>query len=366
MEQQNITKFFEEMAQYQISVKEFFSCELLNILERAFNLTNSIIFYFDTQGNFLSWKSKDTILLNSTSHPYYEFMENDIIRHVIYKEAIHNKLTYFDTDNKLYKSTKIINKIDYNHSSYVRFLEQNFDSKYSATMVFGINGYIQISTLKTKEQGDFTQIEMEELGMIYTYIANFYKNYKKYEQANIVSKLQSEIITLGNKAYFIIDEFKHVLGYNQVAYNYLKDIFGEFIPEEIDKTLYCEWIPLLFENCLVGGDNTKIKVVGEYLFTINVYNQTYSNGIVDKYYWITITKMNENSGTKPKIVFDNQILTPMEQKVARLIYKGLTYKDIADELVISYHTVKRHVQNIYTKCEVNSRFELSRWIQQHQ
>ena len=27
--------------------------------------------------------------------------------------------------------------------------------------------------------------------------------------------------------------------------------------------------------------------------------------------------------------------------------QGLTYKAIADELVVSYHTVKKHVQNIY-------------------
>lgn len=40
--------------------------------------------------------------------------------------------------------------------------------------------------------------------------------------------------------------------------------------------------------------------------------------------------------------------------MARLLAKGLTYQAVADQLVVSYHTVKKHVQNIYQKCGVNS------------
>ena len=51
--------------------------------------------------------------------------------------------------------------------------------------------------------------------------------------------------------------------------------------------------------------------------------------------------------------------------MARLLAKGLTYQAVADKLVVSYHTVKKHVQNIYLKCGVNSRFQLYRWMEQN-
>ena len=83
--------------------------------------------------------------------------------------------------------------------------------------------------------------------------------------------------------------------------------------------------------------------------------------IIDCYHLITISKKEE----KKSLEFKSQdvTLTPMEQKVANLMYQGLTYRAIADKMVISYHTVKKHVQNIYTKCDVNSRYELYKWIE---
>jgi DNA-binding NarL/FixJ family response regulator len=41
--------------------------------------------------------------------------------------------------------------------------------------------------------------------------------------------------------------------------------------------------------------------------------------------------------------------------VLRLVAKGKSNRDIAEELVISEHTVARHVQNIYAKLRLSSR-----------
>ncbi len=354
-------KFFSEMMEHQTSAREFFGDTLINSLERNFGLHHILISYFDLKGRFLSWVGKDGLLLDSEEHPYRAFFYNDVVRNTLYQEAVRDRLTYFNVEPRMCKSTDIISVIDYETSAYVRFLEEQFDSHYSATLAFGMNAYIQVSFFKTREQGDFTEEEMEVLQQIYIFVANAYKNFKMHEQSQIISNIQSRIIETGEKAFLVTDEFKHVLMHNEQANLYLQDVFGSIIPDEISSVEEYHWLSVLLGNEWDEKSDLVIKrMIQNYVFKIHQYNQMYSNKIVDAYYWITIRCTEEK-----RVVRDDSeqmILTKTELKVAELMYNGLTYKDIAKEMVISYHTVKNHVQNIYTKCQVNSRYELYNWL----
>src|SRR5690606_25624751 len=48
-------------------------------------------------------------------------------------------------------------------------------------------------------------------------------------------------------------------------------------------------------------------------------------------------------------------LTNREKEVLKLLTEGVTYKGVADKLVISETTVKTHVNNIFQKLQVNDR-----------
>jgi DNA-binding NarL/FixJ family response regulator len=54
-------------------------------------------------------------------------------------------------------------------------------------------------------------------------------------------------------------------------------------------------------------------------------------------------------------------LTERETEVLRLVAKGLTYRQIADRLVISHRTVQNHVQNTLGKLQLHNRVELVRF-----
>ncbi|MDO5516983.1 MAG: helix-turn-helix transcriptional regulator [Clostridium sp.] len=355
--------FFSEMSERQMSAREFFSTVLLDSLNRNFGLEKVLISYFDTNGKFLSWINQNDIMADCEEHPYRKFIANDVIRNVIYQDAVHDHLTYFNVSPRLYKSTDVINPVDYEHSAYVRFLEENFHAHYSVTMAFGINAYIQVTFFKCMEKGDFTDEEIEELNEIYVYLANSYKNFKKHEQAKIVSKIQSEIISSGEKAYLVTDDFMHIMSYNDAAKDCLKDILGPSIVEQMSSTSTCSWLYFIMgdNDDNITENHVQTYVIKNYIFKRYTYDQTYSNGIVDRYHWITISipkeaKISNHTGTKLP-------LTQAEQRVADLMYSGLTYKAIAQKLVISYHTVKKHVQNIYAKCGVKSRFELYKLLE---
>ncbi len=54
-------------------------------------------------------------------------------------------------------------------------------------------------------------------------------------------------------------------------------------------------------------------------------------------------------------------LTARETEVLRLVAKGLSYKQIADRLVVSHRTVQNHVQNTLSKLQLHNRVQLTRW-----
>lgn len=357
---QNFTKvdFFSVMNEHQISASEFFGVTLIDIIHENFGFENAVISYFDTDGKFLSWVDAKGTFLDCDAHPYREFMPSDLVRFTVFKDAVFDKLTYFNTIPRVYKSTDIIGKKDYESSSYVKSLEKTFGAYYSATLVFGTNGYIQVAFFRKKEDGDF---EQEELKEIYTYIANSYKNFKKHEQSKIISKIKTEIIELGEKAYIIADDFNNIMNANCLGCKCLRDILGLDDDFDMSDNTLCEGIKYLIDSAKVE-DGIKTRVFKNFVLKIYLYNQSYSNGIIDKYYWITIvSKKSEISHSK----FEKNYLTQAEQKIAELMYDGLTYREIACQLIISYHTVKKHVQNIYIKCDVNSRHQLCRWIEKN-
>jgi non-specific serine/threonine protein kinase len=58
-------------------------------------------------------------------------------------------------------------------------------------------------------------------------------------------------------------------------------------------------------------------------------------------------------------------LTPRQHEVAALITRGLTNAQIAARLVVSPHTVERHVENILARLRLSSRVEIAVWTVEH-
>ena len=55
-------------------------------------------------------------------------------------------------------------------------------------------------------------------------------------------------------------------------------------------------------------------------------------------------------------------LTERETEVLRLVAKGLSYRQIAERLIVSHRTVQNHVQNTLGKLQLHNRVELTRYV----
>ena len=65
----------------------------------------------------------------------------------------------------------------------------------------------------------------------------------------------------------------------------------------------------------------------------------------------------------PEVAADDDLdsLTPREREVLRLIARGYTYREAAQELVLSARTIETHVSSVLRKLQMSNRRELARW-----
>ena len=347
--------FFAEIASRQLIDKEYFTNSLLDSIEKYFGYKNTLIQFYDTNGEFLSWRTRDGIQVNSNEHPFNRLSIDNDIRNIIFNDSLRDNLTYYNVIPRIYKSIELITN-NYDDNKYVKFYNKYFNGYYTLTMAFGINGYLELLFFKSKEEGNFTTDEINELKNIYTYLGNGYSTYKKHEQRLIFSELQNKIVQIGSKAYFITDDFLHIMYYNDLAKEYLCDLLGPQTAFGLDDYSKKYWLQLLYETDSL--DDIQHKKVKNYDITIHRHDQSYTNNIIDRYYWITIDKHT-------CVDKSNSIFTKSEKQVCELILIGKKYNEIAEDLFISYHTAKKHVANIYKKTNVNSRFEFITWYNNH-
>ncbi len=70
--------------------------------------------------------------------------------------------------------------------------------------------------------------------------------------------------------------------------------------------------------------------------------------------------------TNPQVQQNDYHLTQKEKELLQHLVEGLSYKMIADVMIISFETVKSHVKNVYRKLHVSSNSEaVAKAIKQH-
>jgi DNA-binding NarL/FixJ family response regulator len=75
---------------------------------------------------------------------------------------------------------------------------------------------------------------------------------------------------------------------------------------------------------------------------------------------LVLGEFRRMTGSAKEPEADNE-LTARETEVLKMVAKGMSYKQIADRLVLSHRTVQNHVQNTLRKLQMHNRVELTRY-----
>ncbi len=72
----------------------------------------------------------------------------------------------------------------------------------------------------------------------------------------------------------------------------------------------------------------------------------------------SVTKKQSLPNTHSDLPIDKYDLTEREKEVYNLAVQGMTNKEISKTLFVSIHTVKTHLQHIFSKLNINNRYQL--------
>lgn len=343
--------FAYEMMETMVSATEIFNTVLLHNLEKYFGIHNAFITVFDFEGGFLSLTDLNRIYMGS-EHPYATIAEKDICAKKINDECRRDKMWHDNIKPYIYRSTDLLARNDGETTDYVRFLNETMHAKYMVIMPFDINGCIHLCIYRGENESDFSDQELTNFEKIYEYIARTFKSFKTLEKPKIISNIKDEVILTKEDAYIITDINHKVLSCNGRALEYLSAMTGKTI-----RTDNLKEEEALIGFVLQGASDNMIKTttINGYVFQAHPFPMNYVHGMVETYHWITIHEAEEYKKQMPAI--NPSVLTKREKKVAELLCQGLSYQAIADEMYISFHTVKNHVQNIFSKYNVNTRYQ---------
>jgi DNA-binding CsgD family transcriptional regulator len=87
---------------------------------------------------------------------------------------------------------------------------------------------------------------------------------------------------------------------------------------------------------------------------------------VNSIHYAQLLKPQELDAPAVEVSIQNEsipaVLSSREHEILLAFANGFSYTEISDAFLISPHTVRTHIRNIYSKLEINSKAEAVRWV----
>lgn len=341
-----LIQLISQMHDYENDIR----LSILNTLQELFQNYSMAFFLTDENEQFIHPVSKNisSETMDLYKQYYYKtdiFHTVNIQRNLLQKNIIHItdiiSMDAFEKTEFYNDSLKKMNVYD------EIALPLNYHNK-----LIGI-----IGIMKPKSQGLFSEKEIQYARIIKSNIVTCLKAYLDKNKANQHSYLFQNCTNEAPIGIIVLDNKFKVMHYNQSALKYCKEITGEYVEKSsVDSLINIITTRLIFQTF---SSNTSLYTsIQNYSFKIVPFALPNFISGFDTCYSVYISKnqdINIINYNKLETLFK---LTKRECEIISLVSQGNSNKRIADELYLSTHTVKNHMQNIFKKMKVNSRTEI--------
>lgn len=344
-----LINFSNELDRHQLSSKQFFDASLLEMISNFFGYKCSCITIYDNN-NYIGCITYNDQMEYLKRIYHTGFKKHDSISRYISQN--YNNIAY--SDHRVIKCTDVYDKESYPNSDYYKFL-QSANLDYVA--VAPIRNF-RLCVYKERGENDFSSSEIEILNNIATILLNKYNAFDKLNVSNTAIRIGDQYLDSINIGFIILDTNFSLVNCNKTALNYLNYVFNK----SNFSNVYWD-ITSIFDNPEnIDNNNVITKIINDFKLTLSTYTEIDNLNFLNKYYYLTVEKHDDNAGEKESCTSgtDSLIstLSERELEITTAISNGLKYQEIADKLFISINTVRTHLKNIYKKLDINNQRSL--------
>jgi len=274
----------------------------------------------------------------------------------------HNPI-FLNSDRSVFKLSDFISYQEYEkNKNFKELIEPHGYYHTAVAFLKRHNSFVgQITFLRRKDEGDFSEEEIKAVESVAPFITNRLLDYNALNQATIYKDVFFDTLCDSNEAVLLLDKNLRVIASNDQANEFCGNILAQdglpsfYVQKVVDKVFCC------------GAEKKKcFSIVARdgktYYFTIRTYNV--SN--VNRFQTVYLVYISRNGYVKGSAMRDSEKkiragdsrLTGRQREIVNLIAAGMTNAEIAQHLLISENTVRKHIENIRLELGVSNRIAI--------
>ena len=274
----------------------------------------------------------------------------------IYNPNYHKQL--LNPEKSVFTISDLISFSQYERTSNYKDIVQPSGNYYSMVTFLRSSGELigQIGLVRPKKAGDFTDNEVGLFEKVSRFVSNRMSEFISRQETKIYRRLFHAMMEREANGMLLMDSQWRVVDQNSKFETICSRIYDDMLNPQTAARMVIRKLSSVNE----WNRRELFEFARNKGFEINVDRQDIGGADDEDYIYLVSIKSAETiqESAKSNTNAEFETLTDRQQEIIRLMAKGYSNKEIAEELVISASTVKKHLENIRLQLGVSSKIAI--------